>query len=104
MGYTTNAMKPWFCYNLFLYLLNVFMQYRWNKYYCKWKALFSPQRSPPQSVPSCVVTQSAFCVCLHLPFDILPVMTMVNAAKTPAAIVILGAASTVHTVFVPLKH
>lgn len=36
--------------NLFLYLLNVFMQYHRNKYYCKLKALFSHQRSPPQSV------------------------------------------------------
>lgn len=36
--------------NLFLYLLNVFMQHHWYKYYCTSKALFSPQRSPPQSV------------------------------------------------------
>lgn len=51
-----NNKMPWnhdfVTSNLFLYLMNVFMQYHWNRYYCKLKALFSPQRSPPQSVPS----------------------------------------------------
>lgn len=36
----------------FCTLLNVFMQYHWYKYCCKSKALFSPHRSPPQSVLS----------------------------------------------------
>lgn len=42
MGYV--YQMPWnhdfVTSNLFLYLLNVFMQYHWNKYYCKLKVLF----------------------------------------------------------------
>ena len=36
----------------FCTLLNIFKQYHWYKYCCKSKALFSPHRSPPQSVLS----------------------------------------------------
>lgn len=41
-----------------------------------------------------LMTQSAFSVRLHLPFDILPVMMTVNGAKTRVSTGIFGAAST----------
>lgn len=41
-----------------------------------------------------LMTQSAFSVRLHLPFDILPVVTMVNGATTRVSTGVFGAAST----------
>lgn len=109
MVYMTNAMKPWFCYKQFIFVLNwtflcnateISTIANWRLYSLLKGALLS--RS--YQTLSCVVTQSAFSVCLHLPFDILPVMTMVNVTKTRVTTGIFGAAGTIHTVLVLFEH
>ena len=83
-------------------LLRAFMQYTTEiRTSCKLKALSSPHGSPPQSVrptrPSQVVAPGAsHCTArLHLPLDLLQLMTAVNVAKQRRR-AFLGVAGTIH--------
>ena len=84
--YITNAMKPWFCYKQFIFVLYwTFLSNTTDISIVANRRLYSlltgALLSQSYQTLSRVVTQSAFSVCLHLPFDILRVMTMVNVTE-----------------------
>lgn len=88
--YITNAMKPWFCYKQFIFVLYwTFLCNTTDRSIVANRRLYSlltgALLSQSYQTLSHVVTQSAFSVCLHLPFDILRVMTMVNVTEARVA-------------------
>lgn len=102
MGFISSAMKPWFCYKRFIFVLSecfyaILLKY--SMYYYKSKALFSPERSSPPSLLPCVVTQKCF--------QCLSVFTVLFCDSNDCGECCkhtLGGANTVHTVLVHWKH
>lgn len=86
--YITNAMKSWFCYEQFIFVLywkllcnttETHTIANWRLYLLK-GALLSHQTL------TCGDSKCFHCaVCLHLPFDVLQIMTMVNVTKSHVA-------------------
>lgn len=85
--YITNAMKSWFCYKQFIFVLywkllcnttEISTIANWRLYYLLKGALLSQS----DQTLTCGDSKCFHCaVCLHLPFDFLQVMTMVNVTS-----------------------
>lgn len=104
--YITNAMKSWFCYEQFIFVLywkllcnttETHTIANWRLYVLK-GALLSHQTF------TCGGSKCFHCaVCLHLLFDVLQIMTMVNVTKSRVATGIFGVAHTIHPIIVHLN-